>query len=133
MIFDRDSQPGDILRTSTINALWAAWRSIGKITGVPPIYVDQDVGGTTVSAMLEEIWWIKLGTGDGSGNYAWTRQVPGSTPGTWVVSPMGESGTTTSDPAIEANGNALIPANTFVAAWREPSSDAIVFLLGHCP
>jgi hypothetical protein len=83
--------------------------------------------GTSISRARPQEFWIKLTSHGSSGQYAWTEQVPAAGGG-WTDG--ARSGTTTVDPAIEANANTGLTADSaapIVWAWREKATGELRF------
>lgn len=115
-----------------LQALMDEIERLSSITGAAPVHVDDLAGGFAISADVEDVWWIKIGAGNGAGAYAWTRMVPTTPAGTWMNYPGSPTGTTTVDPAYELNLNTLVPLNTIVKAWRGRNDTTLHFAMGSC-
>lgn len=121
---------GDVLRADDLNALYEALERLRLTVGLGSgLTLAETPGGTTLGWSGRPGMWIKIGSSHTGSAYAWTEQLP-ATGGTWVVGPA--SGTSTVDPARELNGNATVPANTIVRAWRAPQTLGILFAYDHC-
>ncbi|WP_422928575.1 hypothetical protein [Singulisphaera sp. PoT] len=103
----------------------------GNWAGAGPLAVGGGPGGMFASTSTTKWMWIKLTSGGTGGAYAWTEQYPDSG-GAWVDGT--DSGTASSDPAYESNGNDSVDLTTppVVRARREEMSNALVFTSGVC-
>jgi hypothetical protein len=120
---------GDALSARALNLMLAEVERLGRITAVPPVAILQDdVSGIAVGPdFADSQIFVKL-TGSAGGAYAWTQESRGG--GAWGDTTR--TGTTSADPAIEANGNGAVPIGTVVPAWRDTLSGELIFQLAAC-
>jgi hypothetical protein len=123
-------QPGDEILAEHFNAIYDFIRrcqiSVGENSGID---MDSGPGGVALALGDNDGFWIKLTSRSGN-DFAWTSQIhQGGT--TWVDGY--ESGTTSTNPAHEANANSSIPTLP-VKVWarRDPASNEVLFSLGNC-
>jgi hypothetical protein len=125
---------GDRASASALSWIVSELLRLSRITGVPPVFVSNDPSGISVMVDLPDELWIKITDVSASdGSYGWKRQTPGTTAGTFIDHPSGQTGTTAVDPAWEANKNTEVPLNQIVPAWRDEGDNRVHFLLGTCP
>ena len=132
--FLEDFNPGDRLTHVEMNAILAELRRQGKFASSGTVLVSDDQSGYAFSANLPaDGFWIKLTSGGTGGKYAWTKVLPDGSGG-WTTAPGNRSGTTSTDPAYEQNGNASITLtpNPVVRAWRDPAKNTVQFQRGAC-
>lgn len=133
--FLEDYQVGDTLTAKDLNTITAELRRQGKWAGQQGLVnVSEDQGGFRFDANCpDDGVWIKLTSGGTGGKYAWTKVSPDGSGG-WNDAAGSVTGTTTSDPAIEQNGNTTITftPNPVVRAWRDPASGTLQFQRGAC-
>lgn len=121
-------KPGDLILAEHYQQLAAATEKVANLRVEAPLELFDVPGGYLVRLAKTPDTWIKI-TGSPSGTaYAWTEQVPQSG-GTWTNGPR--SGTTSVDPAYEANGSTSVPANRIVRARRNDGG-AWIFEFGEC-
>lgn len=130
MYFLRTVRPGDDIEARHLDDVQKALRwsriVVGQASGLT---MDSCPSGITLGLSVVEDFWIKLTAHSGSA-YAWTEQLP-EPGGAW--SDGFQSGTTSTDAAREASGNASPPSlPVIVRARREPASNEVVFRLGSC-
>lgn len=128
-----DFRPGEPLPARELNAIREEIARLGRISFVPPIGGSSD--GAGIAIWSDSLWqgWIKLTGGGTGGKYAWTAQTAVAGGG-WTDTPGNLSGSATTDPALEVNGNASVPLSPapVVWAWRVPESDDLVFQSAAC-
>ena len=119
--------PGDPIRATWLNALRRAALAALNLKVEAPLELVKTAGGFVLRLAWNPRFWIKVTSG--TNPYAWTEQVAAAG-GTWAAG--SRSGTTTTDPAYEQNGNASVPANTVVIARRAVGTGALIFQTGGC-
>jgi hypothetical protein len=118
---------GKPIAARTINAPADEIARLGNLRVEPPLEMIDGPGGPMIRLAEPVAMWIKL-TANSGANYAWTDQV--RTDAGWVAGFL--SGTTSTDPAIEINGNAAVPVNTIGRAWRDVTSASVLFMASSC-
>lgn len=119
---------GDLIYAEDYQRLAAAAEKVANLRVAAPLELIDIPGAYMLRLSRTPETWIKI-TGAPSGTaYAWTEQVPQSG-GTWADGPR--SGTTSVDPAYEANGSTAVPANRIVRARRNDGG-AWIFEFGEC-
>lgn len=123
-------RPGDEIEARHLALLYDALRRVAlSVAGNSGLSLDSGDHGTIIGFTGDDGFYIEL-TANSGGAYAWTEQLADGA-GTWVAGYR--SGTTSTDPAYEMNGNTSIPSlPQIVHARRLPSSNAVVFQLGSC-
>lgn len=123
-------EPGDEISADHIAAIYDALQRL-QITVSQNCGITMDSGSTgiTLGLGINEGFWIKL-TSRSSNSFAWTEQIH-QAGDTWVDGY--QSGTTSTDPAHEVNGNSTLPTLPVkVWAWRVPASNEVTFNIGTC-
>lgn len=123
-------EPGDEIKAEHHNALVDALVEQNLIvSGSGGLIGGSGPFGTSLTVTGPKTIWLKL-TGRLVAAYAWTEVYP-ATGGTWTNST--NTGTTTVDPAYEANGNTAIVTTTpyYVEAKRN-TAGAMMFRAGSC-
>ena len=115
-------RPGEEISAQWLNSLQSLLKS-GQIVLAPGCGLELKHtadGGQEIRAVYTNAIWIKI-TGAASGTaYPWTQQLEAAS-GTWTNGTA--SGTTTTDPAYEINGNTSVASGTIVRAWRSAKGD----------
>ncbi len=122
--------PGSPIKASVWEEIRRIAVRFSKFSVSYPLELVNTKGGMSLRMRdrSEEIW-IKITSGGTSGKYAWTQQLPAAD-GTWTD---GETtGTTTTLPAIEVNGNTSVPTNTRVLARMDPDRTTYRFVYSKC-
>ncbi len=125
-----DFKANQVLGATALRVIVEELRRCLNLTGTAPINVNANSEGFNVAIDMRSGIWIKLTGGGTGGKYAWTRIDP-DTAGAWVDNTF-ETGTTTSDPAYEANGNTGVPTSppSRARAWRDPLTNELRFQWG---
>lgn len=124
-----DLKPGDALSADWLNTLRAWLRRAGiRVDAGSGLRGNVGPQGTALSISEPEAMWIKL-TGHTGVAYSWTEQVP-DTAGTWQDGIR--TGTTTVDPAYEANGVTTVTTGRIVWGTRDRSVGEMRFTFGAC-
>ena len=128
-----DFRAGQTLGAAVLNEIVDELERLGKVYAEPPLVFANDASGIRFAVNAGETWWVKLTSVGTGGKYAWARQ-RGVTGGTWAAHPGGQTGTTTTDPAVETTGKAdvTINASAIYPAWRDPVSRTLFFTAGSC-
>lgn len=121
-------KPGDLITAEHINRLFSEAERLANIQVAYPLESHSNDGNTTIRVVSQSEAWIKITSAATGTAYAWTEQIEQSG-GTWTNGPR--SGTTSSDPAYEANGSTSVTLNRIVRA-RKRSVGGWVFEFGEC-
>lgn len=130
-------RPGRPLTRRRINQLVEHANALGSITGGPGIEVTRTSRGVSIAlgnpaAVIPQAGTFAARiTGSSNGAHAWEEVMPSA--GSYIGKTGGRSGSTSADPAYEANGRANVPANTIVtmiAATGNDGSTQYTFDLG---
>ncbi len=124
------ADPGDEITTLHFKALYAALEQLKiNIPGGGGLIITETPKGYAMASDCREGFWAKL-TINSSNDYAWIEQIPQSG-GAWVDGYS--TGTTSTDPAHELNGNTSIPSLPIIVwAWRSATSGEVLFQQGLC-
>jgi flagellar basal body rod protein FlgF len=128
---DRDLhrwKPGDALRAAFLDATNVETMRQGRVSVARGLALQD--GPTGVHFALEggERFVVTVGTGDGSGGYAWTAALRIS--GAWATGD--DSDVTAGEPIIERNGKTDVPAGKRVEVARDAGGE-LMFTAGDCP
>lgn len=123
-------QPNQPIQARTINRPIDAVERLDKISAVPPLDIQRTAGRIMIRDASPRGRWIKITSAASSGKYAWS-EVKWDASGT-ATTPSGyTAGTTTVNPAREAQGSTTVPLNSIV--WADPIADGyLVFRYGAC-
>jgi hypothetical protein len=116
---------GDPLSASMLNQL-VEWCSAGRLRFGRGIKTT----GDRIALAERPGWWAKLTSRGAGANYAWTRQIATASGGWSDDTTL--SGTTSSDPAYEVNGNTTLTLPTRAWAWRDHETSEVRFSMSVC-
>lgn len=117
-----DPKPGDPLRAEHIKALLEL-RDRLTVSVAPPLAQAPD---GTIYLPDGGGFWAKITGAPSSGKHPWLEQIP-QTGGTWTDGVR--TGTTSTDPAYEANGSTSTLTNKKVWLRRDKASGELRFVL----
>jgi flagellar basal body rod protein FlgF len=128
---DRDLhrwQPGDAVRATWLDAESVETMRQGRVSVARGLALQD--GPTGVHFALEggERFVATVGTGDGSGGYAWTSAI--RIGGAWATGD--DSDVTAGEPIVERNGKTDVPAGKRVEVARDAGGE-LMFTAGDCP
>lgn len=116
---------GDVLSADSLNQL-VTWCAQGKLRFGRGFVVHNGV----VAIAARPGWWAKITSRGTGANHAWIRQI--ATAGGGWSDDSTLSGTTTADPAYEANGVTTLSLPTRVWAWRDQETSEVRFSQSQC-
>lgn len=123
-------QPGQPIEARTLNRPIDAVERLDKLSVAAPLEIQRTAGTVMIRDTSPRGRWIKITSAASSGKYAWS-EVSWSSGGS-ASTPSGfVGGTTSQNPAYEANGSTTVPLNSIV--WADPIPDGgMVFRYGAC-
>lgn len=117
-----DPKPGDVLKAEHIKALLEIRRN-SRVRVAPPLAQMPD---GTIYLPDSDGFWAKITGAPTGAKHPW-QQVVGQSGGTWANGAA--SGTTSTDPAYEANGSTATLTNKYVWLSRDKASGELRFVL----
>lgn len=127
-------KPNQQLSARDLSEIVAELKRLSQFTAAGPLASSNGPNGTDIQyAGPDQGIWIQLTAAGSAGAYSWKRVVPAAL-GTWVDAVGNEQGTTTVDPAQEANQveTVNLTTNPIVRAWRDPVSRTLLFYAPPC-
>lgn len=123
-------KPNQVIQARTINRPLEAIERLDKLSAAAPLEVNRAGGRIMIRDTTPRGRWIKITSAVSGTKYAWS-EIKWSSGGTATVYSGLSSGTTTVNPAYEAQLSTTVPLNSIV--WAEPIADGgVVFRYGAC-
>jgi len=119
---------GDRPSASRLNEIWSWYQKLKKFTVGETLELVETETSIALRSTVIPPFYAKI-TG-GSNPYSWTRQMRSGT--AFVDDPTGMSGTTSSDPAYEVNGNTGVPSGKVVLLRQDITTAQRIFQLENC-
>lgn len=121
-------KPGQRKIREALNSLVRVHNAIVNMTVAGGLQVSIDDAAIVIVAPPCSGMWIRI-TGAAGTAYSWEEVVRDDSGG-WET--QGESGTTSDDPAREANDYTGVTVGTIVRATRHPQSGEVLFEISNC-
>jgi hypothetical protein len=116
--FDRQ-EAGKPIAAKTLNRPIAVAEQLSGMSFEAPLSATRTAGGSSVRVVLPPVMDARITDVGGGGLYGWQGIAPDAdSPGDWLDLPTDISGTTTTDPLLERNGNDLLAVGTRVEMKR---------------
>lgn len=118
------------IQARTINRPLDVIERLDKISVAAPLEIQRLGGTILIRDTTPRGRWIKITSAVSGTKYAWS-EIKWSSGGTATVYTGLSSGTTSVNPAYEAQGSTTVPLNSIV--WADPIADGgVVFRYGAC-
>jgi len=122
--------PNKPIEARTLNRPIAAVERFDCIGVAAPLEIQRAGGTIQIRDASPRGRWIKITSAASAGKYAWS-EIKWSSGGSATTYSGLPSGTTTVNPAYEANGSTTVPLNSIV--WADPIADGgVVFRYSAC-